>query len=1231
MNNNEILNSIFDSNMCESIMDFARKISCICDADKFIVMSRKASCFINFLKRQGTISFNGDLVTDRILDIDIEQFAGKDVVIIDDVVVSGTTIYSLIKKLKCVNVKRIRVYVLAVNKEFYNPNLFIYETPNGTVQNYIQAPYIPVSDAACTRICSNIVSTFALDLSPYDVDFPKHEFKSISEKKFEQIVFSPDWRSYDVSSDLQSQNEIKNITLLPTERINNIFDEAIGLPVSKLGFFKIRLFAKLNNKKQHYIVNAIPFFLFNEITVKDINYMYEQWFDSKLGNNIPDAAKVRILQYVLAEKLFKIWNNSICSIFKENITWQIDKSAFNLIFPKEHFQSFIEVIDSTKKIQGNIETLSIADDFEYRDVAFESKISTPHDQHDNMAVLQTKLIEPFTNLYFTKEKESRELVLKHGEKAFDTIEYKNIIERLKHGYSYHMLINLLKDFPDIYDKITTVSLFVDEAIDAGIIVPIIAEEKNDNIGTFYFRAYRHGEDVPFGELQEKLSAILLDSYSKEGGQKILSKLRVEKMLVLFIKIGMKQGIFKPSPQDSIYYNVNVDSYLHGNVATVQDTTSKRSYHYLKHRTDAIWLSDVLHDKGIIHIKDGVIESVNDNIDIAIDRQTKAKVSAIGQTFAMLYNNSEAKTSPFVTDDDLVLFSTCITPQDILNALAAELAIFVDRWKSSKNTLNRLLINNPNEISREFGKKDIYTSINSGQLKFFNFINKKAQERIDEISKQLWESSQYRIFGTHWDQFWSDNRNWEEKSVDGQVFNTIMSEGKYILLFNILCRMLFLYTSDTKNEKETEKWISQIEDYQSKLKNSIFSQYQKEFSKIIEFSDNIINEKKNNNSFELTTATKICHAISYYVDYIPSILADVELLVDRHGKPCRITRYTCAIHLNVPEEKFALVRSTFDSFFSSKNIEYRIFPIAEPTNVFPETGVWFFVKGASVSYINKLIKTCVRNKAESFSLKYVKIYYNLSENLRLKVNDNCNSKQHFGSFSSYASCFKDYTSYGNSIIPLYWILENSHANSTVINEIEQVENVCFDFIKHDVKNFETANSSYSTIITNKLSTTVDKYRKEYKLMQKKCEVFVSYSEDSQELVSKIELIVERLQREDFIVYFYRNTPLGTDMIDFMRKIETCDIALIIGTPSYKDKAYNNNNSGVSFEDRILSEVYMSNQREKIIPIAFGDFKDSFPTPFNKLKGMSMTEPTKDELDTLVSGLINRYKVNCNKKS
>lgn len=144
------------------------------------------------------------------------------------------------------------------------------------------------------------------------------------------------------------------------------------------------------------------------------------------------------------------------------------------------------------------------------------------------------------------------------------------------------------------------------------------------------------------------------------------------------------------------------------------------------------------------------------------------------------------------------------------------------------------------------------------------------------------------------------------------------------------------------------------------------------------------------------------------------------------------------------------------------------------------------------------------------------------------------------------------------------------------------------------------------------------------MRKTCEVFVSYSEDSFEHVEKIKKVVDRLDSEGFIVHFFEYALLGTDMIEFMRKIETCDIALVFGTPKYKDKAYKAVSSGVSYEDRILSGVYMTEQREKIVPIAFGDYSESFPAPYNKLKGMSLTEPTEEELDILVAALIRRFK-------
>ena len=178
---------------------------------------------------------------------------------------------------------------------------------------------------------------------------------------------------------------------------------------------------------------------------------------------------------------------------------------------------------------------------------------------------------------------------------------------------------------------------------------------------------------------------------------------------------------------------------------------------------------------------GGIVGVVDNIDIAIDRTTKGKVAGIGQTFAKLYRNSESKIPPFIADSDLVLFSTCMTPQDILNALAAELAIFVDRWQSIKGQVIWLIQNDPSKVIELIIQGEIYTSINSGQLKFFNFIDQKAQQRIDEISEQLNDNDELSIYGTLWDQFWSDNRNWEINSINRVYTNIHMCDFYSVLI------------------------------------------------------------------------------------------------------------------------------------------------------------------------------------------------------------------------------------------------------------------------------------------------------------------------------------------------------------------------------------------------------------------------------------------------------------------
>ncbi|MBR2431010.1 TIR domain-containing protein [bacterium] len=1242
MDKHEILNYSFDAETRDCIIDFAKKIT-ESHADIYITMSRKAACFIDFLEKYDYISFSGQVFTDRILNYDCSWMKDKKVIIIDDVIVSGTTIYTVIKKLKAFFVNDIKVMVLGVDEPYCSLQLFDYFDAEGNAHNYLQSPYLLLSDEGCMRMCSNIVSLFALDIAPYDVDFPKHKRLSISNKKLDYLISNSDWTSYDVSSDLQAENNIINVTLLPTTYVKETIDNQMGFPLSKLGFFKIRIFAKpTSKKKEKYSVNAVPYFMFNEICQEDINFLFAKFMTDKLFE-LDSLSKIRILQYIFAEKLFNFWSNSINKSTNTEYKWILDKNYFCKVFPIEYWNLINGSIKTSIKIQ-NIEIQNF--NYEYKITDFDSKIQIQKDQNDNFAVLQSKLVEPFTNLYLTKEKDSRNIVLKYGKEAFEMTAYKNIIDRLNHGFSVNNLIDLLSDFPDIFDKETTVSLFVDEALDAGVIVPIIAEETIGNKKIFY-RAFRHGEDVPFGELQEKLCSVMLENYYKVGGKQILTKLRVEKMLVLFIKIGLNQKIFKPSPQDSIYYQVNIDAYIHGNILTAESHNSPHPQHYLKHRTDARWLSDILIDKGIIETQektskannndsmDEIFEQsgintnyeyigINNCIEIPIDKTTQAKAAAIGQTFAILYNNYKEKIEPYVNDEDLVMFSTCLYPNDLVNALAAELAIYYDRWQHKKRKIDSNISNNNySELFKDFNSGELYTSINSGQNKFTKFHQKYPQKRIDEISKQLANDPFFSIYATHWDQFWSESRYWNENSIDKTLSETIKEEGKILFALNILFRLVLICCAS--DDKRRDEILQQIVNIKETIKGFSLDSIP-DLKKVISFSNKIIQKNSNEGIYKNDLIT-ICKAIMFYAKRIPSLLTDVELLVNKHGKICEIIRYNNAIHIEIPSCLLNDITQKMRSYLEAQTIEYKAFPIANPTDIFSKTGLWLFVKNNSgIQNIKNIILQILNDTKLSNAITHIDVFLNLSENLKLKVATDCNSRFRFGNFSSYSQKIletRDQLDYLNKS-SIFWIIEDCQKNKKLIKNIKTALNNEITVAKTTESEYETTVSSISKIIVSNKTSRIDLLRKDYKNMSRKCKIFVSYTEGDQVHFERIKTIVNRLRNENFVVYFFEDAPLGTDMVRFMRNINDSDIVLLVGSPDYKERAYYEDESGVNFEDRLISDVFSSVDRTKIVPVAFEKVNDCIPSPFNKLKGMVFKKFDEEEMNIFVSALINKFK-------
>lgn len=1222
MDGKGILRYIFDQKTYNDIMEFCERIN-NSDADFYVVMSRKAACFVSFLEKYDFLKINGSIVTDRILDFNNDVLINKNVIVIDDVVVSGTTIYNVIRKLKNFKVANIEVFILGVNSKYFNTELFSYQY-NDEIRNYINGPYVLMTDEGCTYMCSNIAKVFALDASPYDVDFPKHNIVSVSKDLIDQMVFSSYWRSYDVSSSMQSDFKIRNITFLPSEELIYSLKNRMGECFFSLGYIKIRLFVKYaEDRKKKYKLNAIPYFMFNEISEDKINIIFNALFSDWCEGDINSYAKLRILQYVFAEKVFLIWNDLFDGA-GTNVNWELNKIEFSKIFPIGYYDAII------KAIYSEVDLKKYFNDFlPLESYSFDLDLKKCNKNEDYNVFLQAKLVEPFTNLYFNKELKAREIVKKHGKDAFALDEYKDVFYRLNHGNSYKSLLKILDKFPDVYDKETTVSLFIDKAIDSGVIVPIIAEEIDNNNKKIFYRAFRHGEDIPFGEHQEKMCAILLSNYKDQGGIEALSKIRIEKLLVLFLRIGELQKIFRLDTYDSIYYKVSVDAYLFGNIPSKHDLESCRNIHYIKHKSDVVWLTDVLKEKQIIKIdSNGKVEDIDDTIDIAIDRVTKGQVSIIGQTFGKLFYNYKLGQVPYIDDHDFILFSTCLFPQDVLNALAAELAIFNDRFSKKVNIISNKIENEKYvEVYELINSNEFYTSINSGQKKYFDFINKNALRRIEEISIQLANRKDLSVYGSAWDQFWPNNLDWNESSIERTLLDTIYTEAKLILILNVLCReMLFCVCLDDKKKSELHE---QINIFIEKLKKQKFSNH-RGVKKIMAFSCELFESVKQ--IPDRNVIFKILDNLCFYNKLIPNILSDVDLLINKHGKVNEIIRYNHALCI-MPECNYDLFGKNFRQLLKSKNISYQEFPIFNSNAIFPEAGIWFFLKGKNKQdLINQVLVECLSKGLPEYNFEYAKVYYNLSEELKLKISGEENARKRFCSFPSYSKqCLEQIE--GISRVRggqcIYWLIEDCKANEIFKNRVKSFINSAFDLIENGTIRIQTMSSQKSLYYVMKYNNekrkqnVYNKLRKRYDKMSEKCKVFISYSEDSEEHVNRVKRIADHLKEADMDVYFYGDELFGTDIIEFMRNIEKSDVTLIIGTEEYKKRVYGVCSSGSSFEDRIIASGFMSEHRSKIVPIAFGKFNEVIPAPFNVLKGMTMTTVTEDELDKLTLGLINKY--------
>ncbi len=814
------------------IVDFGKRISSDeLKADVFIVMARKAICLVDLLVQFKLAFLNGIVVSERVLDTNLEWLEDKKIVIIDDALVSGTSIKKVIDKLEKFQPESIKVCVLCVNEKWYNPDMLTRHDGS----TYLVNPINYQTTEKCMKTCYDIVRSFSTIPKPYDIDFPLYEDIYVTERKLNEIL-NNSWISVNVTSNVRitnnyfrkiiTSNEINNsfasITLFPPKHIEEKVWNMMGLSDCS-GNLKMRIYIrKREKKKAEYHVSFLPFAVIEKLSNEEIDniimrlFAETDEFKSAKKFLVTFESKFRVIQFVVATILAR-------EFFATVDLYETDSNSDDMSFPKHSFTRATYIFPN--------EILRLIESFNFIKVK-ESVLKTEENQNDqddlsvnkdiNSLSYNEKMAGLFIKLYNEEEIPARQLAKKYGKQVFEIKEYKKVMNRLERGYTFQQIVNKIQTLNNCQ---YIASVFLDYAIDAGIAVPIIFQN-NDGIS----RAYRHGEDVIFSDSEAKHLSFMLHTFMKDcSKEEGLGAVFVEKLFTTFIRLGLNVRLFSQYDYGEIESRhrdfLRIVYNLHGSTVRkyknkIYDEEIVRPY--VTAEDKSLWLRDVLIEKSLLEYRTKAKKSADKNEEnslLIVPKERKeqleeeyqdlpegATAERIAITLAYFYKRGLLKA------EDLTLINATFGYEQILPALLAEIEIiqseyaknfkyFLQKEFRSEYTINWL---------KSQRNSKFFKAINSGKWKANNFNNDYARKKIKELRIEAEKDNANRSICLNWREFWEEKLSNISQEVTPEIRDLYNTLNIYLLQYSLIFRTFEFLACLKKNiTKQVEMYFSEI--------------------------------------------------------------------------------------------------------------------------------------------------------------------------------------------------------------------------------------------------------------------------------------------------------------------------------------------------------------------------------------------------------------------------------------
>ncbi|UBD14509.1 5'-methylthioadenosine/S-adenosylhomocysteine nucleosidase family protein [Bacteroides salyersiae] len=894
--------SIFESKIQKNIISFCKEIN-ESQADLYIIMARKAACLISVLEKLSLITLRGDVISERVMDSNIDWQNYNKIIIIDDVVISGTTLYKTINRIKKFNSHiDIKLFILGVNDYWFNNDIL-----NQDGVSYIKEPVRKLNNSECIRLSGDIVRLLAKYPVPYNIDYPIYNTLKLTDKEYKKVLTMPGWQIAEVTSFAPRTDGVFTHTFIPQESILEACGSTYTSDFIKESLLKIRTYGRSRKDKKHnyHFLTIIPMIIMPPIAACDLDNLFKNITKNEriLTTLNSYTAKLRFIQFILADVIARHFLEEINLLLDKDTTVEREYSSLRYLFPSSIIS---DVVEAAEHFMGNIEMPLL-----------EKHITTTEGNKrvNNILDVNQILYSPFIDMYYQDEIPSRKLVYEKGVNVFNEESYQNIINRLNRGVSITYLLDLLNDLPANL-RLSFVSAFLDNAIDEGIVVPITVYENG-----IVYRAFRHGEDVQFCQQEERLCYDMLYAFANTIKQDSLQKLWIEKLLVLLFQLG-EGNIFEPLQMDINPYRhikgiekieaASVRYYLQGPVIIKTPVNNIIDKPYLEYSDKANWLTSFLLKNNRSPLKllsNGMYafdlekyEMVSKgDYEIVVDSKKVQFAKSIGRIFGTLLSNGLKKQSPSINSDQLVALTSSIETKNVIGALAAEINICTRTWTTGKDNIQSIindLLYKHTEISKKLKsihKSAWHQALNDGIRKFLWYSKGTAYEIISDISINFEDD----LYKDTWDGLWSPNLEKRGNEEYSQLKELADTEGLWLLCVNAYFLILEYFIQKRENTDFDEKsLLERINKVYAHIKQFNGNRLVREIIPIILY----FKSKKYDNEYIENNVVKIFDRLISLFNRSIKILEDASDVFSQSSKIPNVQNYHHALYIEVETEQ-----------------------------------------------------------------------------------------------------------------------------------------------------------------------------------------------------------------------------------------------------------------------------------------------------------------------------------------